>query len=287
MGLKDVHIIDGSWLCYVGLFSQRNLSANGIKTGGTYHMLKTLLKIKREHPGDLIYLVLDGENGKEERLNLYPGYKGGRRKDISKSEFQINIDCVMFISSLIKDTIVIKDKNAEADDVICSIMKNYNAFPDTAKIHIYGTDKDFYQAASSKTIFHSKKEDKTMEDIEKYFGLKIKDLLLYRAARGDSSDNIPAALPRIQHKTLISEIINNYPDNIPTNTKWGKLFHDNKKQFELNLKLMRYKHVSLTKDNIVGGYNFYPKEKAVDLLDKLALKYIKKQLEEINYDKKW
>lgn len=124
---------------------------------------------------------------------IHPDYKGNRPKlPINpKEEYSKYLS---FIKSY-----VLKNESEEADDVICSFVKNN---PDKSII-VITVDSDLSHLNSiPNTIVVNEKDMKVLES-EKYFknaSINEKHLALFKSTFGDSSDNVKPIFPRLPKK---------------------------------------------------------------------------------------
>lgn len=116
--------------------------------------------------------------------------------------------------------------NHEADEVIASFVPYYN---ENAIIHIFSGDKDLLQLCNYENTFVGEKYTNgleikpytTEEILEKFNKVtqgrlqNLKDLVKFRTFRGDTSDNIPAAVPRITTKAIFDIIENCWSKDEP------------------------------------------------------------------------
>lgn len=193
--------------------------------------------------------------GKSWRKHIYPAYKMNRvaqRLKRKPSEIEADEEFMkvenQFIEYLMKNTncSVIRSKNAEGDDIIATFIKDR---PDDNHI-IVSSDKDFYQLVNEQVkiydamqgqiitrdglfddrmrpiIDKKTKQQKTLGDPEW--------LLFEKCIRGDSSDNIFSAYPRVRKKGTKNKVglLEAFDDRHSKGYEWNSImkhtWEDNK-----------------------------------------------------------
>lgn len=150
-----------------------------------------------------VVFALDGDLSKNFRKKLYPEYKAQREK--MKQRFSIRhlkpyIQDVIFKELNIENAFgykMISVDGCESDDIIATIMTNYNGY--MARILI-SSDKDFLQL---KDVYQyncwGEKVERTIKDVvEEPVGRS--EFLLWKIIRGDLSDNIKNVFPKYGDK---------------------------------------------------------------------------------------
>lgn len=223
-------IIDINWLWINRLYAFKDLTnADGIPTGGFYGVLKFHEAIANK--GYQIVACLDGYP--KERKELSEDYKDNRESDdfrtLARKCNQAMFEVLNFLGWKFY-----KNDNLEADDLIAMrAIKNANSNVETI---IYSGDKDLCQLMMYPQIKVSNKIEKnnfvfrTNEELIDKVGCTCNLLRYYRPFRGDSSDNIKAATPRIQSKILqpmAKSIENNLMLGLTLNESYKKAIADN------------------------------------------------------------
>lgn len=194
--------------------------AIGQSENGDYyeHMLGIISKINSNPDYTSKYIVLDGINGTHRQKDLLPEYKEGRAP---KKEVYAKIK--QFVKESAKNYPNIKfvrANNYEADEVIASLAIIFSK--QNKKVLIYSGDKDLLQLLIYPNVnigmkytgnfkllpFTEDELQKKMDTISNGAITEVGDILKFRIFRGDSSDKIPAAIPRFPSK-LIKELIDN------------------------------------------------------------------------------
>lgn len=267
--MNKVLIIDLSHL-YVKYFyvSMYNYESKGMDVVHKSHMqgLFRFFSLIHKNNSDFknIYVVMDGKLKDTDNKGLFEDYKEGRTKidGIHKNE-----DKFISLLSMLPRITVLRNNNREADDVIAymamKLCKNN-------KVIIHSGDKDFLQLTSIPNIFVSDKYNKgkfitfTDEEIFDKFKNNKKesftrissnknDILKYRVFKGDASDNIPPAIPRLLDKDIAyliqncwkqeylnKEVFYNIVDTVEKDSLKQKL-KDNRDNIFRNYQLMNLK----------------------------------------------
>lgn len=214
-------IIDLSNIAYRSSFvftPDKFVTSQGVYNGhlfGICQNIKTLLKLNYE-----VYLCRDLRS--TFRQYLVESYKSNREHaDGSVSIHDILNKTINPLISTLKNVHTISSTGYEADDVMFSLSKicDRNETP----CYILSTDKDLCQALSEYTTIAHKFIAAGPQEIvtssseyyEKNFGnTPPKFLPLYRAFKGDASDNLEAPIKRFP-KDLIQEFIEECKINFP------------------------------------------------------------------------
>ena len=197
-------LIDFNWLYNRSLFAFENLTNDeGVPTGGIYGTLKTISSFI-----DMGYknITICLDDYPEERKKLFEGYKANREpnetrekaKKCNQSLFEIlsHLGCKIY-----------KEVGKEADDLIAS--KAMELAKENRECIIFSSDKDlqqlmvFPQVKISSKIEQGKLMFKTAKDTIEKIGCEPQYLRVFRPARGDQSDGIPSAVPRVQAKVIL------------------------------------------------------------------------------------
>ena len=196
-------IIDFSWLWNRSHFAFKDLrNSEGQLTGAMYGVLKFHEQIA--YKGYKIVACLDDIS--VERKQIYEGYKATREIDEDRIKAKKCNQSLFEILSFLGWTFY-KTEGYEADDLIASRACQF-AKQGTA-CTIFSSDKDLQQLLELPTVKISSSIDKgkfvykTEKDTIEKLGVKPELLRYFRPLRGDTSDNIPAAVPRVQTKYLI------------------------------------------------------------------------------------
>lgn len=149
------------------------------------------------------------------RKQLYPDYKGNRKKERTDEEKE-------WMSEFIKQANILYDilplfgvktyrkKDWEGDDLIFALSARMKTEYPNDVIVIVSTDEDFHQLVSGNVHLYSpvKQVLYTPENYEELMGIPQELFLTYKVLKGDSSDGIPG-IPGIGEKTGKS-LVNTY-----------------------------------------------------------------------------
>jgi 5'-3' exonuclease len=184
---------------------------NNMYIGGVLGCLKTLNYIVHSVPIQKVCVIFvwDGRRSKR-RLSLYPEYKGNREhhKDTPSEETLEYFSRFNMQQKLLNDTFLpalgvlsITDTNREGDDVIyllCSLFRLDN------EILVISEDRDMFQLIMHfPNVRVYRPVTKSMVDaknFEEHALCKLQHYLIYKALKGDASDNI-TGIPLIGPKT--------------------------------------------------------------------------------------
>jgi len=174
--------------------------------------------IKQVNPTRVI-IAFDGKGGSKSRKKIFGGYKSKRKEKkirVNRQYDEMMTDedehesmkrqYVWLFEMLhhLPVTTMMYD-GIEADDVMAYITTHLLGEEEQAVL--MSTDKDFLQLINHKTLVWSptKKKLYNEEIFKEEWGLPAKNLLLFRMADGDNSDEIPG-VKGIGLKTMISRI---------------------------------------------------------------------------------
>lgn len=189
----------------------------GNNPSGYYEHAKNLfVGLDKDKDYEKKFVILDGHNSCQRAKELLPDYKAGREP---KTEVYKRIS--ELIKDVLKETTTISFQRAddwEADEVIASWSKFFK----DKEVFIYSGDKDLLQLmvydnvrigdkyTKSKPLavipFTDKEIAKKCETVSGGYMDDVKDILKFRVFKGDSSDKIPPAIPRLR-SSVIAEIV--------------------------------------------------------------------------------
>lgn len=228
-------------------------------TGGIYTSIKMVQRLERQYLEDEgeIYFIFDNVNsGENKRKIIDPDYKANRvAKDDS---FYKSLDYFHFLLMNFKNNyVVVKRPGSEADDLVSPLIEEFK----NDKILLVSNDMDWFRGINE-NIHVAKYENKeyiiyTPEYFLNKFGFKAseKSICIYKAFRGDTSDNIPKGVSGIRENIIVNlindgylsikEILNNLHNIDYINSSWKEKIIENKPRLLLNEKLVAYEKVSM------------------------------------------
>ncbi len=214
MGKKILLVIDSNSVIYRAYHALPPLTTNsGENMGAVYGFLLALFKAIKEFQPDFIAACFDvkGATFRHEKYKEYKAKRPPAPADLISQMSKIKEVLGFF------NIPIFEKQGFEADDLIGTIARlaAKNKAADELGIIILSGDNDTLQLIDEKTkVFNLRKGvketllyDENMVK-EKYQGLAPKQLLDYRALKGDPSDNIPG-VPGIGEKTAI-ELVKEY-----------------------------------------------------------------------------
>ena len=185
----DCHAIGHSCKHSYGL-----LSYDGRPTGIIYGFLTQILTLSKKH--DTTDFVFAWDSGKSLRKLFFPDYKK-RRSEMTPEEVEDHKIAIKQFQLLRSDILpYLKFKNNflqtgyEADDIIASIVKNYDK-----NFIVASDDKDLYQLLDRCKMWKLKKKQiYTKMDLREEWGCNPSEwaeMKKYAGCKGDSVPNIP------------------------------------------------------------------------------------------------
>ena len=202
IGVNDrVLIVDGLNL-YLRVFAVNGaLNDNGVPVGGLTGFLRSLAYAIREVNPTRVVIVYDGAGGSQRRRKIHSDYKSNRKpgkritrwdafKNASEEKESMKIQFSRLLEYLDFLPInVISIDRIEADDTIAYIAHTLL----DKEVTIMSADQDFLQLVNDRITVWSptKKKFYTPRMVEADYGIPAHNFLMYKALRGDKSDNIP------------------------------------------------------------------------------------------------
>lgn len=231
-----LYVLDASGFLFRAYYSLPSImDKNWNDASAIFGFFRMVLKLLQEKPSNFV-LAFDPWK-KTKRMEEFSEYKANRPK--IEDKFKNQIPVIIDICKQVWFNVEIIPWY-EADDIICSIVKNCNK-----ESFIISSDKDLKQLISDNVKFLEPRDmkitDKNLFFDEHWFAPS--SMLLYLALLWDSSDNIPW-VPWIWEKTA-SKIVSEFPDidslfeNIhKLAPKLSEKIIQNKDLLEKNIKLI-------------------------------------------------
>lgn len=212
---RELILIDASWVIHRMWHAHKDLAVTlysgvELKSGHVYGVSRLLCSLNAKYPDADLILCLDGfaKHGK----SLNSDYKANRDHSVVATAFD-DLGVIIECACAFNNVKVAFNKDLEADDIIAYLTQvNKDSYE---KVIIYSADCDMLQLlALGENIFIAKEFDKSSSKLklvgkleyytdtaytDKFLGVDVAVLPLYRAIVGDGSDNLPG-FPRIRKK---------------------------------------------------------------------------------------
>ena len=189
MARQKLLLIDGNSILNRAYFAIKPLNdAQGRNINAVYGFTNILLKAIADYTPDKLVVAFD-MRGHNFRKDIYPEYKANRHG--MPDDLAAQMPILHELLAAMKVTVVEK-AGVEADDIIGTISasNNYDSY-------IVSGDRDMLQLVSDKvTVLLTKKgitdvEVVNPETLKTIYNLTPRQVIEYKALRGDTSDNIP------------------------------------------------------------------------------------------------
>lgn len=199
---KKLAIIDGKSVFYRGYYAMPNLTTkDGTPTGGIYGFCAMSLELIKKLKPDYVCVAWDKpKTNIRKRLEIYPGYKAGRKP--APPDFYAQIPILHEVLEAFNWPLYELD-DYEADDIMHTLAKK----ADKAGLEtmLITSDLDSLQSINGHVSLYALKRG--FSDIERFdpaafeskYGIQTNQFLDLKALKGDSSDNIPG-VPGIGEK---------------------------------------------------------------------------------------
>lgn len=240
--------------------------------------LKTIVSLCVKFDADGLVLAKDSK--RPWRRDLYPEYKGNSTSD-EDFYYEETIYAANMLFDFFKDNtaaMCLENERTEADDIIAIWCQNT-----TEPTTIISTDKDYIQLIDDKTKLYSPTQKVFRESDDVGYDLFLKCI------RGDQSDNIKSAYPRVRESKIKKaweddlELLN-LMETIINDKKVGDTFKFNQQLMDLSMqpdyirkavldKILNYNHnkynqikvMKFFKDNNLDNFKdlFVYKDKAI------------------------
>ncbi|MDB5183268.1 MAG: hypothetical protein JWO47_1052 [Candidatus Saccharibacteria bacterium] len=208
---KKIAIIDGKSVFYRGYYAMPSLAlADGTPTGGVYGFAAMSLELIKKLKPDYVAVAWDKpKTNIRKRLEMYPGYKAGRKP--APPDFYAQIPILYDLLRAFGWPLYEFD-DYEADDIMFTLAKK--AHKQNLETMLITSDLDALQCIDEHThVYILKKGFSNIERFDTaYFeekhGITTGQFLDLKSLKGDSSDNIPG-VPGIGEKTA-TELLQKY-----------------------------------------------------------------------------
>lgn len=196
---RTLYIIDGHAQLYRAYYAPfRNLtSPAGEPTRATYVFCQMLLNLVRDRKPDYLLMVLDADESKLHRRQIYPAYKANREpppEDLLPQEQRI-------VSILQAARVpLFQQEGFEADDIIATLVRRLAG--EELDIFVVSRDKDLDQLLGPNVALYDPMRDEvvTAERLPELKGWTPEQAIDAQILTGDDTDNVPG-VPGIGPKT--------------------------------------------------------------------------------------
>lgn len=196
---ETLYLIDGHAQLYRAYYAPfRNLTApSGEPTRATYVFMQMLLNLLRDRTPDYVAMVLDADEGKLLRRQIYPEYKA-QREPTPEDFFPQERRVVSLLETARMP--ILRQVGYEADDIIATLAKRW-ASPDLDVV-IVSRDKDLEQLLGPHVRMYDPLKDDwiTAENLKEKKGWTPAQAVEAQVLTGDATDNVPG-VPGIGPKT--------------------------------------------------------------------------------------
>jgi len=281
---KKLVLFDGHALLHRGYHAIPYLSTkDGIPTNAVYGFVTIMLKALTDLKPDYVAVAWDLP-GKTFRHDMYEQYKG-TRKETDKEL----IDQMPLTREVVEafNMPLMEREGYEADDVIGTLAHKYSKELDVV---IVTGDMDELQLVDDNVKVYTMRRgfsDTVLYDraaVEKKYGVTPEEFVVYKALKGDTSDNIPG-VPGVGDKTA-TELVSKYKtlegiyDNLDElKPAVRKKLEENRDLAELSLDLSRIsRDVELDFDLRRAHIHDYDKKHVHDLFHRLEFRSLLSKL---------
>lgn len=210
-------IMDANNLLYRTFFAQID-EAEDVVIGMCHHAaLWTMQKYYREYPADEIVMAFDSLSWRKlytkdlSQCVTYKKYKGHRRQNLTPSQqaklekFDTHVQEFAQMLKTETSILVLREKYLEADDLIAGYIQNN---PDMQHV-LVTSDKDYIQLLGRNNL--------TIIDPDSGKPRSLKEwnddpdfFMFEKCLRGDTSDNVMSAYPRLRSKKIVEAYSDEY-----------------------------------------------------------------------------
>lgn len=254
MSLPNLHnehilLFDATNVLYRTFHANKKDPDEQTLAGLAHHQaLLTLYKYYKKYKPTKVVAAFDRSNWRKEytkQNDVGFVYKGNRRQNMTPAErakferFCEHINHFETILDHYTGIVTLYGDKLEADDLIARVVHHYD---DTNNITIISSDSDLLQLDSDNVTIMSPATGKalTLED----YNDDPNFYLFVKCIRGDTSDNIPSAYPRVRKTTLQKAFEDPYEFENVMHKEWKNKDGEIqvvKDQFKINQKLIDLK----------------------------------------------
>lgn len=209
--MTKIVLVDHSWSLYRFYFAYGKelsveLEGRTVQTGQMFGFTRMVESFYRMGMDKVVFccddMTSDGNDEPGERTAVHATYKAGRE---SRPEVFVNSAAIEALMGLCPIVRFAKAPGKEADDILAQLALVHK-LDHGDEVVVFSGDNDLlqlvpYGVGVSRKLGKGQFEFVSAEYIaEKFDGCPIEHLLRYRCIVGDSSDNIPAVVPRLNRE---------------------------------------------------------------------------------------
>jgi 5'-3' exonuclease len=207
---SPIAMVDLSWAAYTFRRSYKDVvrvDADGRAwpAGHVYGCIKVIRELSYQNK--VVLLAIDSVS--PWRYEAVPGYKSGRHQPTGDpfEDYKIMTDLlnILKLCTYQKNVFYVKHSEMEADDLLASVIFS-SVSDDKKEWSLYFNDNDVLQSDGKYVWFPrfgSPPVDRR-EYIKEKYGIDLEYLpVWYKVIRGDASDHIPVAIPRLSSSVLV------------------------------------------------------------------------------------
>jgi 5'-3' exonuclease len=269
-------LVDVAGVYFRAFFTSQHITANveggRMVTGGIYTSLKTIQRIEYNYLSEngRIYFLFDNpSSGEVRRKDIDPDYKINRKKQ--SPQFYRGLDYLQLTLRSYKNGCrIIQKPEAEADDLVFPILKSFEGH--NHFVLLASNDMDWSRAVDDRVhwLVHLGVRDIVYDKdlfFNKYgFYPGYDEVCLYKALRGDASDNIIAGVKGMPEQVAL-EIIRQAKsvrnmflklNDIQIDERWKTAIRQNRGRIQLNLMLVDCRPLSIAdvrEHTIISEFN--------------------------------
>jgi len=289
----DYIYVDGLNLCFRNYHGMSSLEYRGYKTGMLYGVCRFFTTARSENRKAKIVFLWEGRNSW--RKDKYPFYKAKRdARNKGKTYDSEFVESLEYIQQEVLPVMGVEQHSCEtyeADDLASFYVHCHQTdYPERRyKILLVSTDQDWYSMSADNVNILYRKGVKNKAAIEKELGFSADKLILFKALKGDSSDEV-GGIPNFRVATAIRLAnecgsFDEFADKLDEwgDTKWAEKVRANNDILVRNTELIlpRYplSHDPLDIINIVASV--YDKEQLIEVLKARGM------IETVNILRQW
>lgn len=262
----DRILIDVSNMYYRAFSVSQNLTSEVdgelMSTGGIYTVLKMFKRIRETYlaeNGRIFYLFDNATSSDQRRKEIDPEYKANRAKQ--DPVFYRGLDYLYLVLQVLNDgDRLIRRPGSEADDLVYPVLKSFG--DKGYNVLLISNDLDWSRSMSEKVHWmirdHVTKKDViyTQETYKEKFGFVPSNdtVCLFKAIKGDDSDNIPVGVKNLKTETVLDIIrqaqsVENlyiHLAELDLSDKWKQAFEENKGRVLLNYQLVSFQELTVS-----------------------------------------